>query len=338
VTWDAIDAALNRIYPGVEPVHLATVLKYALGGPDPLDGVSIYPRPDHWHLVSYGLSELYDKESDDPDVSGWGFELTIRVARTADPVEPVWAVNLMQNLARYVFSTGNVFGPGHHLDLNGPIRTDQPETAIRAIAFAHDPELPPIDTPHGGLEFLQIVGLTLDEYAACQRWETGHLLAALEPHLPLLQTDVTRESLLHRPEVAAAVDAGIRRDGSSTGSVYVTDARWTREQERTIVTFGANAAEHIAAVLAGRLPHGRGLAVDGPHQHVLIRPAAERAITEISGETLELSLPPDAVSELTGLLRPVAGVYPLSTVPDLAIEIIRSQIRDRDGNVVREVG
>lgn len=80
--WDAIDAALARLYPGVEPWHVAPDVPTRLGGDDPLHGISAYRRDDpvpHWHLVTYGMSELYEKVSDDPDYSGWGFELTLRV-------------------------------------------------------------------------------------------------------------------------------------------------------------------------------------------------------------------------------------------------------------------
>ena len=34
--WSAIDAALQRVYPGVEPKHLGTIIGWRLGGPDPL--------------------------------------------------------------------------------------------------------------------------------------------------------------------------------------------------------------------------------------------------------------------------------------------------------------
>ncbi len=40
--WDAIDDALNKLYPAQEPKHFAAVPHYALGGKDPLDGISIY--------------------------------------------------------------------------------------------------------------------------------------------------------------------------------------------------------------------------------------------------------------------------------------------------------
>ena len=56
--WDAIDVALEQLYPDQEPRHWGTVIKYMLGGPDPLDGISAYLHEDgnggrHWHYVSY---------------------------------------------------------------------------------------------------------------------------------------------------------------------------------------------------------------------------------------------------------------------------------------------
>jgi hypothetical protein len=54
------------------------------------------------------MTDLYAKEPDDPAESGWGFEFTFRLARDpADTEPPIWAANLLQNLARYVFTSGN---------------------------------------------------------------------------------------------------------------------------------------------------------------------------------------------------------------------------------------
>ena len=145
--WDAINAALARLYPGQAPRHYGTGLSHTLGGEDPLDGVSIYwnptPRP-HWHYISYGLSELYDKQSDDPQESGFGFELSFRLAaapeQDSSSEPPLWPLDLLQNLARYVFRSGYVFEAGHHLDANGPIALDEP-TQLRHLAFVPDPQL-----------------------------------------------------------------------------------------------------------------------------------------------------------------------------------------------------
>lgn len=81
--WEAIDAEFDRLYPDQpKPLHYGTVLKYMLGGPDPLDGISVYDAGDFWHFVSYGLSELYTKESEDPEYSGYGIELTFKLKKS----------------------------------------------------------------------------------------------------------------------------------------------------------------------------------------------------------------------------------------------------------------
>jgi suppressor of fused len=342
--WDAIDAALARIYPGVEPQHYGTLIKWRLGGPDPLDGISVYAREDHWHIVTYGLSELYGKESDDPTESGWGFELTFRPTRRPDETDhPMWALNFLQNIARYVFSSGNPFGPGHHMNLNGPISLAAPETAIRAITFADDPELGVISTVHGQLRFLQVVGLTLEEYAVIERWDVQQLLAAMAPHLPLLVTDLARGDLTVDPDLAPAIEEGARRDGSSTSSLYVKEARWRPIKPPPggpdmVVTFGANAAERIGRVIAARLPYGRDVVIQGADKTIVVRPTAKRSVTDQGDGVLELGLPAAAVTHLVEALRPVAGVQRLRTVPELGIEIVKSQIRSPDGTVIAEIG
>jgi suppressor of fused len=80
-----------------------------LGGPDPLEGLSVYRNPGpppHWHFVTYGFSELYEKAGQDSDLSGYGFELTFRLAAGEEAEPPAWALNLLQNLGCYAFETG----------------------------------------------------------------------------------------------------------------------------------------------------------------------------------------------------------------------------------------
>ncbi len=159
--WSAIDRALNQLYPQQKPKHFGTVVPAALGGQDPLNGVSAYLRMDplpHWHYITYGFSDLFVKESPDPDTSGYGFELTFRLACSDDSTEPpTWPIGLLQNLARYVFKSGNVLADGHWMNANGPIALET-DTLICSLGFINDPELKGIDTPHGHLDFLQLVG------------------------------------------------------------------------------------------------------------------------------------------------------------------------------------
>ncbi len=54
--WGAIDEAFLRVYPGQEErKHFGTLIPWRLGGPDPLDGISVYDGGDCWHFVTYGL-------------------------------------------------------------------------------------------------------------------------------------------------------------------------------------------------------------------------------------------------------------------------------------------
>ena len=206
VGWDAIDAALETLYGDLEPRHYASIVKYATGGEDPLDGTSIYDCDEqtfHRHLVSYGMSELYfDPESADAEYSGWGFEFTMRIAPCAEDQarngaehEPVWVINLMNNLARYVFKSENWFEPYHFITANGPIRGDT-DTALVGLALVPDPKLPTIDTPNGEVQFLQLVGLTQAEMDWLYQEPTAErceaLIARMRADNPLLITDLRR--------------------------------------------------------------------------------------------------------------------------------------------------
>lgn len=56
------------------------------------------------------------RASPNEDESGFGFELTFRLARAeAEREPPAWPINLLQNLARYVFTGGNSLREGHRL-------------------------------------------------------------------------------------------------------------------------------------------------------------------------------------------------------------------------------
>ncbi|MGE5184741.1 MAG: suppressor of fused domain protein, partial [Acidobacteriota bacterium] len=217
--WDAIDRALAAVYGDASPhAHHGTALPYSLGGNDPLHGISVYLREEpvpHFHFVTYGFTDLFRKETDDPDESGFGFELTLRLRRDVDDTEvPAWPLNFLQNLGRYVFGTGNRFAAGHKMGLNGPIAVEL-DTRITAILFADDPELGEIDSPHGRARFVQVVGITDDEYRLIQEWSTGGLVEILRRRLPVLVTDLDRASVLDDPQLAREVRAHVEAEGSS---------------------------------------------------------------------------------------------------------------------------
>ena len=348
--WDAIDAALRPIYGDREPLHYGTVLKYGLGGKDPIDGISIYrndePTP-HWHYVTYGMTELYAKESEVADVSGWGYEFTFRLARDADDAQPpVWPINLLQNLARASFEGGSLFGQWHTLDANGPIALES-DTKLTALIFVRDPQLPPVESaPHGRFEFLQIVGITADELAAKNAWDSQQLVPLLARGNPLLVTDLSRGSILDDPQMARLIEDGIERDGSSCEELYLDGLDWKKGMlaSKWTLTLGANNTEPVARLVRGRTLHGRTFLLHGPARSVVIRPADTAAaaagveVDDDNPDALVVRLTPDLARQLIAKLQPKRGPLAVDGLPKLAVMIQPTHIRDDDGKVVRTIG
>ena len=147
------------------PRHWGTLHKAMLGGPDPIDGISAYESNaggiSHLHYCTYGYSELYyNEDTVGKDSSRFGFEMTFRLASSLPPREDEsnWVWNLLQNLARYVFQSGKWFEEYHWIPANGPIRLES-DTDIVGLVFVLDPELAPVESPHGRVEFIQTLGL-----------------------------------------------------------------------------------------------------------------------------------------------------------------------------------
>ncbi|MEK8130843.1 suppressor of fused domain protein [Paenibacillus filicis] len=344
--WDAIDQAMSKLYGDQEPKHYGTLISYMLGGPDPLDGLSAYkaeqPLP-HWHIVTYGFSELYDKETDDAEHSGYGFELTFRLAREDTEEEPpAWALNLLQNMARYVFKSGNIFRSGDYLDANGPI-CEGADTQLTALAFIEDPELPEADTPNGRVKFLQMVGITGSELEAMQTWNTLGLLRACEQLMPRYITDLERDSFLQTPAVAEAVQRGIEQDGSNTGFLYVDQLDWEPAKKRlfgktpAVLTLGAKQAGIVGKMLAGRILKGKSLNLSGPDILVVLEPGKAAGLEEGEDEVC-IRLDEASATELSRKLQPKEGVLSLSSFKGLNVQIVKTYIKDQDGHVVSTIG
>ncbi|ADX67847.1 suppressor of fused domain protein [Weeksella virosa] len=156
-----IEDALKKIYPNATPNFYSPHVLSFEGGEDALDGVAIY-RTDHYdHLISYGMSHLYyNEEAISGEYSKWGFEFSFRVKPSAKDhgEDPFWAINVLQNLGRFVYETKIYFDEFQFMPLGGTIRQDT-DNDIVGIIFIKDPELGEIETPHGKVKFLQIIGI-----------------------------------------------------------------------------------------------------------------------------------------------------------------------------------
>ena len=161
----SIENRLKQIYGDLEPRFYSPQVMSFQGGEEPLDGVAVYDVNGYYHLVSYGMSHLYySEESAGEEFSKWGFEFSFRVkpVKEDNGEDPFWVIQLMNNLGRFVNETKVWFEEYQFLPLNGPIRSEC-ETDIVGLAFVMDDDLREIETPHGKVIFMQMIGLNSEQ-------------------------------------------------------------------------------------------------------------------------------------------------------------------------------
>lgn len=235
---DALHNVCKEIYPDqCNPLTVTAIIKYWLGGPDPLDYISMYENPGcaelgvppHWHYISLGLSDLHGDNRLHPKSgpgrpSGFGFELTFRLVREInETTPPTWPANVMQQLAKYVFNSGNMLLPGDHVSWHAPLGNGNGR--ITQILMGKDPQLPNLlTTPHGDVTFVQIIGATSEELQAAQHWNglgVVNLLKTTRGCGPWLLTNTNRQhSIMEEdPTVAEKIQTGIEREGSNLSGV-----------------------------------------------------------------------------------------------------------------------
>lgn len=176
----AIDNAMVALHGPQEPKHWLLDSSMGLLG-SRLESASAYDAGDHWHFVTLGLSEIWEKTTDDPAVSGLGYEFTMRVrhaprSRWSSPRKqldepPQWTVRFLQRLGDRTLD-GDRYLPGETLDTGGPITGDATSDLV-AVGFVDDPSLPPLDTPNGTVTFVQVFGMTAEQLGLVLRGDSG---------------------------------------------------------------------------------------------------------------------------------------------------------------------
>lgn len=347
--WDAITAEFERIYPGQQPKHWASALpsRVALGGNEVMDGCSCYLASSadgamHWHFVTYGLSELYYKESPNAEVNGFGLEFTFRLkCEKGEAWPPMWPISLLGNLARHVYQSGNVFADGDHMSLNGPIALDR-QTDIHAAIFTVDPDAGKIRTVHGWLTFIQVVGITLDELNATRKWDSGGMLDLMRRANGRLVTDLARPSLLSDSEMLTQIQEGIRRDGSSSSALRVdalnAQAIEGADGERSLrVTVRAGYVDMFQTLLRGRTMFGRPFCLYGKDVEIYFTPDSVFGWSGLKKGNFEVKLTGEQAEKLAETVRPLRGEYFFKEL-GLVVGVEPTEIRDDGGKVSKVVG
>lgn len=195
--WDAITAAFDALYPGqTDPLHFGCLIPWRLGGPDPLQGISVYDAGDCFHFVTYGLTDLYEKEGNDPNYSGFGYEFTLKLRKAGledEMAEQRGIAGILQSLARLTFEKGEQFYPNEYIYTGQETGMDARGISRLTGFITAEDEVGTIDTPNGKVDFIKLIGVTDAELKAIMA-KTLHVqeLAGRIGDL----TDYTRESIV----------------------------------------------------------------------------------------------------------------------------------------------
>lgn len=284
--------------------------------------------------VSDDTNDKNDTDSGDNQVSGYGFELTFRLKRGSEDTPPGWPVNLLQNLARYVFSTGNTFASGHNLNANGPIALET-DTQLTCIGFLTDPELGRINTLNGSMVFLEAIGITEDERNSMMCWNGESFLRELTRQIPYGIADLSRTTLMNQPDFRRAWEQGIERDGSTTSTIYLPEMTARFDGSKSYLQLGAGHIDQILTLLKARISKDRPFVLQCNETIVCFQCAQQPGI-DTEEEALVISLTQETLIEICQLLKPHAGIYFMKTMP-LTIEVIPTHIRDNDGNIIQTI-
>lgn len=174
--WDAITNECERVYPNQKnPKHYGTLINWKLGGNDPLEGISIYDGGDYWHFVTYSLSELYEKETENNDISGYGMEFTFKLKKDNyknEEAEIKCICGILQSIARITFTKGEVFNAYEYLYTGQTQGIDtEMKSNITGFITISDNKLNPINTSNGKVDFVEFIGATDSELIALKNKE-----------------------------------------------------------------------------------------------------------------------------------------------------------------------
>jgi Suppressor of fused protein (SUFU) len=195
--WEEIDVVFDQLYGNQNPAHFGTELnkRAMFGGDQYLDGYSIYESSNGYkHILTYGMSELYvNKDAFAGEWSGWGYEMTFKLnAESAE--DCLWACDVLANLARYTYTQKRFFESLQFVAGNGTSIHYGVDSDITALLVVNDTEAKGIDTVHGRVNFLQIVGITERELDMLKEDYTlaGKLVENMKKDNPYLVTDMGR--------------------------------------------------------------------------------------------------------------------------------------------------
>lgn len=169
--WNAIIKKCEEVYPNQkDPKCYGPIIRWVFGGDAPLDSIRIYDGGDYWHFVTMGLSDLYKKESPNKEISGYGWEYTLKLKKGGYEDEELEIKNICANLqilAKTTFREGEIFNTFEYIYTGQTEGMDSKGISqITGFITVPDFKFKEIDTPNGKVKFIELIGVTNSELQA----------------------------------------------------------------------------------------------------------------------------------------------------------------------------
>ena len=190
VGFNAILEECKNAYPDqLYPIHYGPMISWEAGGKFPLREVNVYETDEYYHFVSFGLSDLFGKTSDD-EYSGYGMEFTFKLKKDHyddEESEIKCICGILQSIARITFTKGEVFHAYEYLYTGQTQGIDaKMQSNITGFITIPDMQLKEINTPNGKVVFVEFIGVTNNELLALRNKEIN-----VKDLFKMIGTDVT---------------------------------------------------------------------------------------------------------------------------------------------------
>ena len=106
----------------------------------------------------------HEKECDDKDISGYGYELTFKLKKDSYEDEEGEIRNvcgILQSIARITFKDGEIFQPNEFIYTGQTTGIDAyKKSSLTGFITVKDPTVNTIMTPNGEVRFVELIGMT----------------------------------------------------------------------------------------------------------------------------------------------------------------------------------
>lgn len=196
---EAVLSFFQKEYKNIELEYYRPIISAKFGGDFLLDSVVLYKTKEIIEFVTLGFSDLEEKEIENGEYSGYGFELSVKLnikdmneSKINKECNNIF--NIFNYLAGYIFESGKVFQDNQYIytGQSEGIDAERKSALTGFIITTHKAGV--VKTINGKVKILQLTGMTDKELKAAidKKIEVNKLIDMVKTDI----TDYNRKSVI----------------------------------------------------------------------------------------------------------------------------------------------